>query len=96
MKLPKKINVLGKNIAISTVDLGPDIMGEFHANTLEIKINSRLNKKDILPTLYHEIGHAVLFVVGLDQDIPLIIQHVFIESFTNATIDTFNLTIKRK
>ena len=90
MRKVKKINVFGRNIAVKEADI-EGFMGIFDGVKKEITINNKLSKKDYVPTLLHEMGHALFDRAGLRQSIPNELEEIVVEQFSDMINENFKL-----
>ena len=85
-----KINILGVDYTITYVKL-EDIaaLGECDTKDKLIKIAVEQSKDEAIGTLYHEIGHAILFesavYYGVSREILEVITEQFAKVFSKIT-----------
>ena len=72
MNLPKSIRVAAFDIEIKSWDAhyGNDRgrFGEFSAGQQEIRIDQSLKPQKLLDTMFHELGHAIYWAYGMEDD----------------------------
>lgn len=95
VKLPKKINVMGRSIKIKVVDLDPDMEGKYVPKDRVIYLRRGQDDAEMMNTLIHELFHVVVERVGLYADLGLAIEHVLVNSFANFITENFDLHLKR-
>lgn len=96
VKLPKKINVMGRSIKIRVVELNPDTDGRYVPTEKTIYIRKDQPDGDVINTLVHELFHVVIERVGLYDDLGIAIEHVLVNSFANFITENFDIKIKDK
>jgi Zn-dependent peptidase ImmA (M78 family) len=78
----KSYVIKGQKYQVKYVILN-DVMGLCDPNKHMIYIHKFLSKKDKELVLYHELGHALLFEIGLQQtSIPMDIHEIIVENFS--------------
>lgn len=86
---PKKsYMVFGKKVDVVVLDTQPktsdglDAEGIFYPYEWKIVLDGALNSEQMKQTLYHELGHALMFRTGLTQaNISPEIQEMIVEIF---------------
>ena len=99
--LPNSITVFGADIKITeslNLYYGEiKVDGLFNLLNKEILIEKALPKEEKLQTFIHELGHALLWRVGMGQaGISVEIEELIVENFATMITEMFNLTIKKK
>lgn len=99
--LPENVTVFGAELkVVESLNLfygDTKVDGLFNAFTKEIYIEKALPKDDKLHTFIHELGHALLWRVGMTQaNIPPEIEELIVENNATMITEMFNLTIKKK
>ncbi len=103
MKIPNSINVLGKKVRIKKIKSWrghPGIpesgrmVGRYYPDTQTIYIDTNFNNQTQLQFLLHEINHAIMDVVGIDQTLTLEMQETIAQSFASFYSDWFELELK--
>ena len=87
MKLPIK----GATYNVITQPLTPGIAGLCDPIDKTIYIDSSC---DFMETLLHEIGHAYIHEVALDQVISADIQEIIVENFAQVLKTLFDIKVK--
>tara|TARA_R110002096_G_scaffold400805_2_gene597530 strand:+ start:176 stop:502 length:327 start_codon:yes stop_codon:yes gene_type:complete len=88
MKLPIK----GRTYKVIVDTLSPGIAGLCDPINKVIYIDSEVNLMD---TLLHEIGHAYIHEVALDQVMTPEIQEIVVENFAQVLTDLFDIKLKK-
>lgn len=87
--------VFGSRIKIVYVDglrdeRGRDLAGVYLHYEKKIKLNSAIPAEEQARTLFHELGHALMYRVGLSQSDLTSEQHeLIVENFSNWMFETF-------
>jgi len=99
MSLPKKISVLGRKHTVTTridrklpKEVARDYDGLFHGSTGKIWVNPRQNDENQWRTLFHEIGHAIMYRNGLrfSDLVDERVEEVIVETFGNVYFELFD------
>lgn len=93
MDLPKYVIVFGQKFKIKAANLG-DVMGLCDRSTNTIYLSKALEPSDVMPTLLHEIGHAVFSRVSLVQAVGADIEEVIVDTLANTIIENFDVIPK--
>ena len=95
MKYPSKKTILGRDIKyeFSTLE---DHDGCYDPHNFVIKINNELSKKglekQLLATILHEEGHALLDLLGFNQtSLSLDMQELIVENYANFLVEHYKL-----
>jgi len=95
MRLPKQINVMGKNYQIiKSSDMEDMGLLDEEAGTLSINMNQ--SEEDLLNTLVHELGHALFRRCGFNQGVQDQLEESIVQSYANMITEVFNLKLKTK
>lgn len=96
MKIPKKVNIKGREYTIIRRDLSKENCQGYVSDT-EIVLHDKLKGRALVTCLLHECLHSVWEEVGLNQTrIPLDLQEVCVEAASTFLADTFTLRFKGK
>jgi Zn-dependent peptidase ImmA (M78 family) len=103
MSIPKSVNILGRKSKISTKFkkgtsqelksiMARDYDGLFHGSSGEIWINPRQDLECQWRTLFHEIGHGVMYRNGLrfSDLVDERVEEVIVETFANVYFELFD------
>jgi Zn-dependent peptidase ImmA (M78 family) len=97
MKLPKKLNILGRTIKVIDAPI-KGCYGVFYPLQSEIVINTPIIKDhglDVNQTLIHEMIHVVMNRTGLDQIIDPQVSEIICETIANSMVDNFKIGYKK-
>lgn len=102
LKIPKKINVFGKSHKIILcknliTPNGEAVSGCFTPDHATIHISTSLNptQDDILLTMVHELGHALINRISICQaGMPMELEEILVDSFAKLMTETFKLKFK--
>ena len=97
MKIPKKLNILGKIIKVIDAPI-KNCYRCFYPLQSEIVINTSIIKEhglDVNQTLIHEMIHVTMNRCGLDQIIDPLVAEIICESIANTMIDNFKIGYKK-
>lgn len=95
MKIPKFISVLGKRYSLSVVPLPFDTAGECDKRRCEIRVSEFLEEEEFKKTLLHEIIHATIHRVGLDQAVNLETEEMICENISTIFFELFKFSFKK-
>lgn len=100
MKIPTSIKIKGKRWKIThkwnLKDEGIKCDGLCSYDERIIYLDRSLLKEDKVPTLLHEIYHALIYEIGLHQtSLSLDVEEMLVENISMFMIDTFNIRLKR-
>lgn len=93
MKMPQDVEVLGRVLPIKYItktelnELILNAEGVWDTYTRCIYINKEAPEKVQLYYIYHEIGHALKTIVGLDQVIAPELQEIIVQSYASLIED---------
>lgn len=91
--LPKSINVFGRKIKIDTKPnplIPSNIHGYYESETGTIHISS-----GGMETLLHEIFHAVIDRVSVNQTLSQEVEEIIVDTFAKQINETFDLKFKK-
>lgn len=90
MNIPKMINVMGTKVTIKKIkkwdghkDVPENLVGRYYPDSQTIYINSKWPKVTQERFLLHELNHALMHIVGIDQNMGLDLQEVIAQSFAS-------------
>lgn len=101
-KLPKSVTIMGREIPIKyiskaqLVKMIPNAEGIWDTYERKIYINKEAPRNIQLYYIYHEIGHALKTIVGLDQVIQAEFQEVIVQSYASLIEDILKQSSKLK
>lgn len=95
--MPKYVMIMGRKIPVKLVD--QDVLDEmiegsiglYDCHTRCIYINKTLPKHIQKYTLYHELGHVIMDLTGLDQVIHRQVQEIICQSYATLIEDIRNM-----
>jgi Zn-dependent peptidase ImmA (M78 family) len=90
----KSINLFGQIVPIKTFtqdEHTQHLMGYCQKKPLEIYLNDSLPKEEEIATLNHEIVHAFLFRLGLDQVLSHEMQEILAENLSEILTKHYRL-----
>jgi Zn-dependent peptidase ImmA (M78 family) len=94
MRQNKSITILGRKIKVRFKTdeqlkkmMGYAVHGLYDHKSKTIYISSEMCEKEKRLTLYHELTHAIQFIVGLNQVIPHELQEIICETTANLIDD---------
>lgn len=97
--MKKSFNVFGVNVKVKYFDEHDDehklLMGYCQKSPIEIYINKKLTNDEKSSTLNHELIHAIMFRIGLDQIISPETQELLCESIGNFIHENYSFKRKR-
>lgn len=85
-KLPKSVNILGKEAEVILKRMNAH-EGLFCPTTWTITINPSLSLKNRFHALFHEVGHAILQRANLSHSISEELEESIVELFAIYTIE---------
>jgi Zn-dependent peptidase ImmA (M78 family) len=100
--MPNSVIILGRKIAIKYIskeklhELLPHSEGIWDVWDQTIYINKEAPRKVQLYYIYHEIGHAIFTITGIDQSLPAEFQEIIVQSFASGVQDILNQSSKLK
>jgi Zn-dependent peptidase ImmA (M78 family) len=91
----KGIRVKGTYYKIFFVDIKEKfdvecVVGYCFSDKKEIYVEKNLNKENKIKTLLHELFHALMHEISLDQVISSDNEQLIVDNFANATYEIFN------
>lgn len=95
MRLPRSINVMGKEYKIIK-DPTIEECGFLLEDAGTITINTSYPDDEILNTLVHELGHALFRRCGFNQGIQDQLEEAIVQSYANMITEIFTLKLKPK
>ena len=93
MLLPKSVKIFGRKFKIVEKALG-GYLGLCDRETSTLFIEVAQSEREKCHTLIHEIGHAVIGRVGINQAIPLELEEVIVDAVATALVENFDIYIK--
>ena len=93
MKIPKKINILGKTYKIVLVD-GFNYAGMCDTSGV-IYLQNNQHPEDMAYTLIHEIIHAWQFRIGLNQAVSRETLEIIAEGISIVICEMFEIKFKK-
>lgn len=98
-KIPKKLIIFGKPHKVTLMpDLhsyGTPVRGLFLINHAEIYLDKNQAPDELLHTLLHECGHAIIQRISISQTgLAPELEEVIVDSFATFITETFNLKLK--
>lgn len=98
MKLPKHLTVFGEKYSLKRVEGLSEhgIAGQCHKVNKSIIVDSKLTGEDLHSTLLHELFHATVTEVSLDQCLSHELEEVIVDTFARAVCKNFNIRSKGK
>ena len=99
--LPKTVNVFGAAVNViesSNLHYGDlKVDGLFDSSSKSIFVEISLPKEEKLQTFIHELGHALLWRVGVGQsNISQELEEMIVENYATMITETFNIRFKKK
>lgn len=91
----KTLNIFGNKIKISIEDIGTEDAGRYYEKLNLIKIAPHLKGDDLMHTLLHEVGHAILVRTGVRQAIEDQVHEVIVENMATALLENFDIKLKK-
>jgi len=100
-KFPSSIDVFGATIEIierKYLTFGEDkVDGLFIPDQKVILIEKTLSKEDKIQTLIHELGHAVIWRVSINQSgLSPELEEVIVDTYATMLTEVFNLRFNKK
>jgi len=97
-RLPKTLNVYGQKIPVKPVKglSEQGVAGVFRYIENDILIDSKLNIKDKEETLLHELGHALINRISLNQVLGQEVEEIIVDNFAKTILENFTLENKSK
>lgn len=98
--IPKKIIIFGKPHKVTVIsDLnsyGTPVRGLLVLNDCHIYLDKSQPPEELLHTLLHECGHAIIQRISINQTgLPPEVEEVIVDSFATFITETFNLKLKK-
>jgi len=92
MRLPESVTILGKEIPIYRRNLSIEkAMGLTDGNA--IIICETCPKHFIMEVLLHEMGHALLFRLGLhNTSLPLDLEEIIVDNYARMMLEVFKIS----
>lgn len=97
MKIPASIKLLGHRIKIKPVEnleRHHHAMGMYVPAKKTILIDAHLDAEDILPTLIHELGHALFSLISINQAVSNDIEEIIVDNYANMIDALFHCKLK--
>lgn len=99
-KIPKKINIFGKPHKITVIPnltaYGTPVQGLLVLNDYHIYLEKNQKPEEMMHTLLHECGHAIIQRISLNQTgLPPEVEEVIVDSFATFMVETFNIRLKK-
>lgn len=96
-KLFRKAEVFGRKVPIYKIPglRREGCFGYFHADTKRIGIDAHLAGPDLEHTVIHEMFHAILDRLHIQQQMPPEFVEVLVENLSAGVIDNYNLEWKK-
>jgi Zn-dependent peptidase ImmA (M78 family) len=101
MKRPKSVTILGRKFTVKEVEqkevekhIGPGAVAGINYTERLILISKGFDDFDYRVSIMHEVTHAVLHTIGLDQTISDHIREILCESMANGFNDLY-LSMKK-
>ena len=86
----KSIVVKGEKYKVKMVNANTiDASGDIDSNNKVIQIAKGMGAKLTIETLYHEIGHAIIYETALDEVISSDVQEIIVENFAREFVKHF-------
>lgn len=93
MKLPKFLDIKGRRYRLKIAALPPNIAGYCYPDRKLIELNSSLDSAGLLETLLHEMGHAIMFELHIDQtSIHRDLLEIVVEGFAQEILRNARVT----
>lgn len=96
MKIKKSYNVFGQPIKMNlkkgplTDEYGRQLAGFFDPQKNTILVDNSLPEDQLIKTIIHELGHALLFRLGLPQtSLPHDLHELIVEGYSNFIYEEF-------
>lgn len=90
MKIPSKINVMGRVVTIKKVknweghkSTSETLAGRYYPDTQTIYINTSFSIQTQKHFLLHELNHVVLYITGINQNMSLDLEECIAQSFAS-------------
>lgn len=87
MKLPESVVILGRRWKLSIKELPDEDAGECDKHLGHIYIAKGMSEKQFDHTVIHEMGHALINRMGLDQVLSSDIEEIVTESFATFFLE---------
>lgn len=96
MKNMKSIKIKGQRYKIKHVQLieNEGLYGKCDFKNRFILIDENLKDDDFKSTFIHEIGHALLFEIGMCQAIHMDLHEIIVENYANELLKHFKIVPK--
>ena len=86
----KSIVVKGEKYKVKMVNANTiDASGDIDSNNKVIQIAKGMGAKLTIETLYHEIGHAIIYETALTEVISSDVQEIIVENFAREFVKHF-------
>ena len=86
----KSIVIKGEKYKVKMADGAKiDASGDCDFETKTIRIAKGMGAKLTIETLYHEVGHAILFEVALNEVLSSDVQEIIVENFAREFVKHF-------
>lgn len=104
MKLPKKVNILGREFTVELKDglevgkiagYNHSVSGAMNFHKKLILISNSLTKEDTIITFLHECHHAISYITGQSQVVNNDRFEIDAECFANGFYDVFKSLRKK-
>lgn len=99
MKFPTYFDVKGKRYKIKAVNGMAENFGRLgtcSAKDALIEFDPKYPNNEVMLTLLHEIGHAIMCEVAIDQAISPELQEIITENFAQVLFSNFNIRFKNE
>lgn len=96
MKLPKHLYVFGEKYTLKQIEglSAHGIAGQCHKVNKTIIVDSKLKGAELQETILHELFHAVVSEVSIDQTLSHELEEVIVDTFAKAVCKNFNIRSK--
>ena len=97
MALPKSRMIFGQRWKIVVTDELPEhVMGLCQKEEKKLYISKKINKEDVLHTLIHEMCHALIHRISLDQALHHEMEEIIVDSFATMMTECFHISPKKQ
>lgn len=97
-RIKKAYDVFGQRIEVELkkgplyLDSGFQVRGYYEVENKKIVVDSTMSKDQIISTLYHELGHALLYRLGIDQtSTSHDVHEMIVEGYSKFIMESFKL-----
>lgn len=101
LKIPKKINIFGRIHKVSTcknlfLPNGIMVRGYFESVNAIIKLEEDQTPQEMIQTLLHEMGHALINRISIDQSgMPPEVEEIIVDAYATMISEIFTLKFKK-